>query len=91
MISKEVSVAEAKKHLSELLGRVAYGGERIMISKRGKPMAVLIPPSEEASAEEHLSKVEGWLESDDPFFELIDQIVHDRASHLPRASRPSRG
>jgi len=35
MISKEVSVAEAKKHLSELLGRVAYGGERIMISKRG--------------------------------------------------------
>jgi len=54
-------------------------------------MAVLIPPSEEASAEEHLSKVEGWLESDDPFFELIDQIVHDRASHLPRASRPSRG
>ena len=87
MINKEVSVAEAKKHLSELLGRVAYGGERIMISKRGKPMAVLIPPSEEGSAEEHLSKVEGWLESGDPFFEAIDQIVHDRASHLPRVDK----
>jgi prevent-host-death family protein len=91
MINKEVSVAEAKKHLSELLGRVAYGGERIMISKRGKPMAVLIPPGEEASAEEHLSKVEGWLEPGDPFFDTIDQIVHDRASHLPRISKDSKG
>jgi prevent-host-death family protein len=90
MINKEVSVAEAKKHLSELLGRVAYGGERIIICKRGKPMAVLIPPSE-ASAAEHLSRVEGWLEPDDPFFETIDQIVHDRATHIPRASRSSRG
>ena len=85
MINKEVSVAEAKKHLSELLGRVAYGGERIIICKRGKPMAVLIPPSE-ASAGEHLSGVEGWLEPDDPFFETIDQIVHDRATHIPRVA-----
>ena len=90
MTNKEVSVAEAKKHLSELLGRVAYGGERIIISKRGKPMAVLIPANE-ASAGEHLSKVEGWLETDDPFFETIDQIVHDRATHTPRISKDSRG
>jgi prevent-host-death family protein len=89
MTIRKVSVAEAKKHLSELLGRVAYGGERIIISKRGKPMAVLIPAGE-ASAEEHLSRVEGWLEPDDPFFETVDQIVHDRATHLPRASQSSR-
>jgi prevent-host-death family protein len=30
-------VGEAKKHFSELLSRVAYGGERITIAKRGKP------------------------------------------------------
>ena len=86
MIKREVNVAEAKKHLSELLGRVAYGGERIVISKRGKPMAVLVPASE-ASTEEHLCKVEGWLESDDPFFDTLDQIVRDRAAHLPRTVR----
>jgi len=53
MTRKEVSVAEAKKHLSDLLGRVAYGGERITISKRGKPMAILIPATE-APEEAHL-------------------------------------
>jgi prevent-host-death family protein len=86
MTTKMVSVADAKKHLSELLGRVAYGGERIIISKRGKPMAVMIPPNE-ASAEQNLSEVEGWLQPDDAFFETIDQIVQDRASHTPRVSK----
>ena len=49
MNSKTFDVAQAKKHFSELLGRVAYGGERIVISKRGKPLAVLVPPSELSS------------------------------------------
>lgn len=89
MITKEVSVAEAKKHFSDLLGRVAYGGERITILKRGKPMAVMVPPTEVAG-EEHLSKIEGWLEPEDPFFEAIDQIVRDRADHRPRVSKSSR-
>ena len=81
MIKREVSVADAKKHLSALLGRVAYAGERILISKRGEPMAVLVPPSEVAGTK-HLSEVRGWLDSDDPFFETIDQIVQARAEHI---------
>jgi prevent-host-death family protein len=83
MNSREVGVAEAKKHFSELLGRVAYAGERIVISKRGKPMAVLAPPYE-VSREGHLSEVEGWLDPTDPFFEAIDQIVRERQTHTPR-------
>ena len=90
MVNKEVSVAEAKKHFSELLGRVAYGGERIIISKRGKPMAVMVPPTE-VPTEAHLSKIEGWLEADDPFFENMDQIARDRTSHIPRISKSSKG
>jgi len=46
MTIKEVRVAEAKKHFSDLLGRVAYRGERITISKRGKPMAIVVPAAE---------------------------------------------
>jgi prevent-host-death family protein len=83
MVRKEVSVAEAKKHLSDLLSRVAYRGERITISKRGKPMAILIPATE-APEEEHVGKVKGWLEPDDPFFKVIGQIVSDRSKHHPR-------
>ncbi len=34
---------EAKTHLPELLERVARG-ERIVITRRGKPVAMLVPP-----------------------------------------------
>ena len=87
MSHKEVSVAEAKKHLSDLLGRVAYRGERITISKRGKPMAILVPATEPV-AEEHLGKLKGWLEDDDPFFGVIDGIISDRGRHSPRVFEP---
>ena len=83
MTIKEVSVAEAKKHFSDLLGRVAYRGERITISKRGKPMAVLVPATE-VHAQKGTKEIRGWLEASDPFFKVIDQIVLDREKHLPR-------
>jgi prevent-host-death family protein len=38
-----VGAYEAKTHLSDLLERVA-GGERIVITKHGVPVAVLQPP-----------------------------------------------
>jgi prevent-host-death family protein len=43
MSEQTVNVADAKKHLSELLGRVAYGKEQIIITKREKPMVRLVP------------------------------------------------
>jgi antitoxin (DNA-binding transcriptional repressor) of toxin-antitoxin stability system len=33
---EEVSVADAKNRLSELLGRVAYGGANVLITRRGR-------------------------------------------------------
>jgi prevent-host-death family protein len=90
MGNTEYSVAEAKKHFSELLGRVAYGGERITIAKRGKPLAVLVPPIAEPGSD-HISKVEGWLENADPFFEIVDQTVENRHKHLPRILRSRKG
>ena|SRR6185436_12098770 len=79
-----VSVAEAKQHLSELLGRVAFAGETVTISKRGKPMAKLVPVSTPETAP-RLADAQGWLRDDDPFFEHIEQIVAGRARHVPRA------
>jgi prevent-host-death family protein len=37
-----VNVAEARKQFSELMARVAYAGERIIIERRGKPMMALV-------------------------------------------------
>lgn len=79
-----VSVAEAKKSLSELLGRVAFGRETITIEKRGKPMARLVPV--ELTPKRHPADIKGWLDDDDPFFQYIDEIVKNR--HLPRSLGP---
>lgn len=80
--SSRVSVANAKKSLSELLGRVAYGNETITITKRGRPMARLVPPTQ--SDHPSLAEVKGWLDADDPFFDIMDEIVAERHSHRPR-------
>lgn len=87
MMSRKVSVAEAKLHFADLLGRVAYGKERVMITRRGRPMAVLVPP-EQVSGERHLAQARGWLDAEDPFFKTMEQIVKERSKHLPR--RPPR-
>ncbi|HKB01633.1 MAG TPA: type II toxin-antitoxin system prevent-host-death family antitoxin [Gemmataceae bacterium] len=42
-----VGTFEAKTHLTQLLGRVARG-ERILITNRGQPVAMLVPPEPEA-------------------------------------------
>jgi len=81
MSEETVNIAEAKKHFSELLGRVAYGKKHILITKRGKPMARLVPADE---IDRHLSNAKGWLEEDDPFFETINRIIQERSKHLPR-------
>lgn len=83
------NVAEAKKHFSELLNRVAYGRERIKIAKRGKPLAMLVPPAELGPV--HLSEVGGWLENSDPFFKIVNQIVKRRQKHFPRILKSRRG
>ncbi len=46
----EVGSFEAKTHLPQLLERVAKG-EKIVITKRGKPVAMLVPPPPEVRAD----------------------------------------
>ena len=81
MNDETVNVAEAKKHFSELLGQVAFGKKHILITKRGKPMARLVPVDE---INRHLSQAKGWLQNDDPFFDEIDRIIAKRRKHVPR-------
>lgn len=81
-----VNVAEAKRRFSDLLGRVAYGGETVVITRRGRPMARLVPPAG-AGEEDGLAVVRGWLEDDDPLMKKVDAIVAARLRHQPRVYR----
>ena len=41
-MTTRVSVARAKAELSALMAAVAYQGQRVVIERRGKPMAALV-------------------------------------------------
>lgn len=38
----QLSIGQAKREISELVKRVTYAGERIILTSRGKPKAVLV-------------------------------------------------
>jgi prevent-host-death family protein len=88
MASREVSVAEAKRSLSELLSRVVYRGESIVIAKRGRPVARLVPVTPDSRSS--LADVRGWLEDSDPFFAAMDEIASARHARRARSGPPSR-
>jgi prevent-host-death family protein len=79
----EVGVAEAKREFSHLLGRVAYGKERITILRRGRAVARLVPIGDDP-ARPGLADAKGWLEADDPFFGELERVVAARRRHRPR-------
>ena len=84
-MKSEVSIAEAKARFSELINRVAYAGDRIVITKRGRPIAVLSPHSDEG-----LGSVKGWLDDSDPFYEDLKEFENKRHLRPLRAVKESR-
>ena len=41
-MEKTIGIAKAREGLSDLINEVAYGGERYVVERRGKPLAALI-------------------------------------------------
>ncbi len=55
-MTTEVGIFEAKTRLSELVDQVATSGEEVVITKRGRPVARLLPiESEESTIEAALA------------------------------------
>lgn len=42
-VDATLSTAEAREHFSELVNRAAFGKERILLTRRGKPLAAVVP------------------------------------------------
>ncbi|MEZ4425339.1 MAG: type II toxin-antitoxin system Phd/YefM family antitoxin [Gemmatimonadota bacterium] len=40
---REISAAEARKNLAEVVSRAAYGGERFVVTRHGKGLAAIVP------------------------------------------------
>lgn len=43
---KQVTTAEARKHMAELLNRAAYGKERFVVTRHGNPLVAIVPLDE---------------------------------------------
>lgn len=39
----EMSVSEARRHLSDLVNRAAYAGETVYLTRRGRRVAAVVP------------------------------------------------
>ena len=83
---KNISVADTRLHLSEILGKVAYGGEAFVITKKGRPMAHLTPvviPKRPAKKAKSLGEIKGWLADDDPCFAALESIREENRRETP--------
>ena len=50
-MTRTVSISDAKSHLSELVGRMMYAGDHIVVERHGKAVAVMLPIDDYAELE----------------------------------------
>ena len=42
-MAKKLSTSEARRDFAEIVNRAAYGGERVILHRRKKPVAAVVP------------------------------------------------
>lgn len=76
-VERQMDSGEARKMLPDLVARAAYGHERTVIAKRGRPMAALISIDElrllERLLEEHWDRVDA---------EAADRVMADETDEI---------
>lgn len=75
-----VSIGQVKRDISELVNRVAFAGERIVLTSRGKPKAALVSIEDyekliENQHEERMAHWQAWRAASNL---LIEKILNAR-------------
>ena len=71
---KSLSTAAARDNFADALNRAAYGGERVVLSRRGKPLAAIVP----------LADIEAMEAFED---ELDSALIRKRVTEWERSGR----
>jgi len=93
-----VDTSQMKAQLSEFIGRVAFGRERLLVLRHGKPVAALvsvedlrrlevtdqIPATAEKPAEHPIMKVYGRWAGEDDWDAILEEIYADRLAPTGR-------
>jgi prevent-host-death family protein len=95
MMVKKINAAKAKAQFSSLLAEVTYGGQQIIIERRGKPFAALVSVDDPKQLEQYrttsakpqgaLALVGSWRDIEDRDMDaLIADIYVQREKDLGR-------
>lgn len=82
-----ISVAEAKRRFSDVLGSVRYRGERYVVERNGTPMAAIVPLSDLEPAGEPRSgflALVGAFDDAPEYAETLDTTARDRGRQRSR-------
>lgn len=84
-----ISVAEAKRRFSDVLGTVRYQGERYVVERNGTPMAALVPLADVPDLAEQTSRpgflaLVGAFEDEPEYAESLASIVRERRTQRSR-------
>lgn len=55
---RDLTASKAREAFADTINRVAYGGERIVLRRRGKPLAAVVPVEDLAFLEELEDKID---------------------------------
>ncbi|MBB4888944.1 type II toxin-antitoxin system Phd/YefM family antitoxin [Streptomyces netropsis] len=58
----EIPVTQARAELAELINRVVYGGERVVVTRHGKPLVALVSAADLQRLEESEAGAEAGAE-----------------------------
>ena len=55
---EKITTVKVRENFSEIINRVAYGKERIIVARRGKGLAVVVPMEDLAELEEIENRID---------------------------------
>lgn len=99
-MAEKIRATEAKAHLSALMARVGYGGEKFIIERRGKPLAALVGVEDLERLEEEragstgrplgaIAFVGAWGEAEEKDFDaVLDEVYAERGRDTGRLLDP---
>ncbi|MEW6435199.1 MAG: type II toxin-antitoxin system Phd/YefM family antitoxin [Myxococcota bacterium] len=80
---KRMPVAQFKSHLAEAL-RDVEAGDRVVIERRGRAVAVLVPVGEAAATGPWLEELEGLMDGVDDYDAIMRDVVRSRERQKSR-------
>ncbi|MBC2876410.1 MULTISPECIES: type II toxin-antitoxin system Phd/YefM family antitoxin [Streptomyces] len=71
----EIPVTQARAELAELINRVVYGGERVVVTRHGKPLVALVSAADLERLERREAEADERA-ADEPVISTVSTVRH---------------